>query len=145
MLLVLDGLVGCAASGERPELNPSRWAPAAVQHEWQPGPNEQAINLQAPLESATGGFDHNSPATASGTKYDLPALIDLALSRNPDTREAWQTARAAAAGWGISRAPFYPTVRVDSQNGYERIVDQVPKHWGTLKNWCSSDLLTAQL
>jgi outer membrane protein len=138
VLLMLAGLGGCAASGERPELNPSRWAPAAVQHEWQPGPNEQSIKLEA----APGGFDRNRPPPAAQPKYDLPALIDLALSRNPDTRQAWETARAAAAGWGISRAPFYPTVRVDSQNGYERIIDQVPKHWGTLKNWSSSDLLT---
>ena len=138
MLLMLAGLGGCAASGERPEFNPSRWAPAAVQHEWQPGPNEQAINVQA----AAGGFDNNPPPHVARLKYDLPALIDLALIRNPDTREAWAAARAAAAGWGISRAPFYPTIRVDSQNGYERIVDQVPKHWGTLKNWRSSNLLT---
>ena len=142
MLLALAGLGGCAASGERPELNPSRWAPAAVQHEWQPGPGEQAIKLEAALEATPGGFDHNRPTHGAQPKYDLPALIDLALSRNPDTREAWAAARAAAAGWGISRAPFYPTVRVDSQNGYERIVDQVPKHWGTFKNWRSSDLLT---
>jgi outer membrane protein TolC len=142
MLLALAGLGGCAASGERPELNPSRWAPAAVQHEWQPGPGEQAIKLEAALEATPGGFDHNRPPPAAQPKYDLPALIDLALRRNPDTRDAWEAARAAAAGWGISRAPFYPTVRVDSQNGYGRIVDQVPKHWGTLKNWRSSDLLT---
>jgi outer membrane protein len=142
LLLALDGLGGCAASGERPELNPSRWAPAAVQHEWQPSPGEQAIKLEAALEAAPGGPDNKLLAHAAQPKYDLPALIDLALSRNPDTREAWEAARAAAAGWGISRAPFYPTVRVDSQNGYERILDQVPKHWGTLKNWRSSDLLT---
>jgi len=137
-ILVLAGLGGCATSGERPELNPSRWAPAAVQHEWQPGPNEQALELEAPA----GGFDKSRPAPAAVPKYDLPALIDLALNRNPDTREAWEAARAAAAGWGMSRAPFYPTVRADSRNGYERILDQVPKHWGTFKNWSSSDLLT---
>jgi outer membrane protein TolC len=138
MLLMLAGLGGCAASGERPEFNPSRWAPSAVQHEWQPGPTEQAINVQA----AAGSLDHNRSARAARLKYDLPALIDLALNRNPETREAWAAARAAAAEWAISRAPFYPTVRIDSQNGYERIVDQVPKHWGTLKNWRSSNLLT---
>jgi len=137
MLLILAGLGGCAASGERPELAPARWAPAEVQHEWQPGPNEQAINVQA----GPSGFDNNPPARTARLKYDLPALIDLALGRNPETREAWEAARAAAAQWGISRAPFYPTVRVDSQSGYERVIDQVPKHWGTLKNWRSTNLL----
>ena len=108
-----------------------------MQHEWQPGPNERMINVEA-----AGDFDHKLPAAAARSKYDLPSLIDLALSRNPETRASWEAARSAAAGWGISRAPFYPIVRVDSQSGYERIIDQVPKHWGTLKNWRSSDLLT---
>jgi outer membrane protein TolC len=31
---------------------------------------------------------------------------------------------------------------VHSQNGYERIVDQVPKHWGVLKNWQSTNLIS---
>jgi outer membrane protein len=138
MLLAFAGLGGCAASAERPELNPSRWAPPAVQHEWQLGPNERALELQA----GAGGFDSNRPTPPALAKYDLPALIDLALNRNPETREAWEEARAAAAEWGISRAPFYPTVRTDSQNGYERSLDLVPKHWGTLKNWSSIDRLT---
>lgn len=84
-----------------------------VQHEWQPGPGEQAIKLEPGLEATPGGFDHNLTTHGAQPKYDLPALIDLALSRNPDTREAWEAARAAAAGWGVSRAAFYPTVRVD--------------------------------
>jgi outer membrane protein len=136
---MLITLAGCASSGERPEFNPSRWAPPTVEREWQPAANERpAINIEAP--ALIGG---NLGTRAIRPKYDLPALIDLALSRNPDTREEWETARAAAAGWGISRAPYYPTVRVDSENGYERIIDQVPKHWGTLKNWASTNLITA--
>jgi outer membrane protein TolC len=63
---------------------------------------------------SSSGFESNPPAHGAQPKYDLPALIDLALSRNPDTREAWEAARAAAAGWGISCAPFYPTVRVEN-------------------------------
>lgn len=31
---------------------------------------------------------------------------------------------------------------MNSQSGYERIVDQVPNHWGTLKNWQSTNLLS---
>ncbi len=140
MLIPIAGLGGCAASGERPEFDPSRWAPAAARHEWKPAPNEQAaINIES---AAAASSRVHAASIATQTKYDLPALIDLALTENPDTREAWEAARSAAAGWGISRAPFYPTVRAASDNGYERIIDQVPKHWGTLKNWSSTDLLT---
>jgi len=32
-------------------------------------------------------------------------------------------------------------MRVESENGYERVIDQVPKHWGTLRNWRSSQQL----
>jgi len=137
-LAMLAGAAGCAGLGERPELNPHRWAAPSFNREWTPGPAEQAINAQAATIAANG---EGPQPTASGAKYDLPALIDLALSRNPRTREHWESARAAAAQWGIARAPFYPTVRFVSQSGYERVVDQVPKHWGTLKNWRSSNLL----
>ena len=40
-----------------------------------------------------------------------------------------------AAAAGAARAPFYPTISVESINGYQRLVDLVPKHWGTLKTW----------
>ena len=138
MILGVAGLSGCASFREQPELDPSRWAPPAAQHAWAPGPRESTIGLESSVQT----FEQNRPPAEPRTKYALPALIDLALSRNPDTREAWEKARAASAAWAVSRATFYPVVRVDSQNGYERVIDQVPKHWGTLKNWRSSNLLT---
>ena len=79
-----------------------------VQHEWQPGPGEQAIKLETALEATPGGLDHNLTTHGAQPKYDLPALIDLALSRNPDTREAWEAARAAAAGMGNQPRGFLP-------------------------------------
>jgi outer membrane protein len=42
--------------------------------------------------------------------YALPELIDLAEQNNPDTRVAWQNAKARAAELGISKATLYPTV-----------------------------------
>src|SRR5262245_53827699 len=35
--------------------------------------------------------------------YSLPELIDLAESYNPETRAAWENARAQAAALGIAR------------------------------------------
>jgi outer membrane protein TolC len=137
MLALAGAIAGCAVSGERPELNPARFAPTAQQHEWAPRAGGPSFNLEG---AAGGEQQHGAPAP--GTRYSLSALVELALSRNPETRAAWEAARAQAAGWAVSRAPFYPVMRVDSENGYERIIDQVPKHWGTLKNWRSSDQLT---
>src|SRR5262249_40574410 len=123
----------------RPELNPERWAPSAAGREW----NEADLGQRGALnvESAMEQFNRRTPP-ASGKAYDLAGLIELALLLNPETRGAWEGARAAAAGWAIKRAPFYPLVGVSSESGYERRADLVPKHWGTLKNWQSIDRLT---
>lgn len=42
--------------------------------------------------------------------YTLPELIDLAEQHNPETRLAWQQAKARAAAVGIARSELYPTV-----------------------------------
>src|SRR5690242_11008661 len=42
--------------------------------------------------------------------YSLAELIDLAEAHNPETRVAWETARAQAAAVGIARSELFPTV-----------------------------------
>jgi outer membrane protein TolC len=42
--------------------------------------------------------------------YSLPELIDLAEAHNPETRIAWETARAQLAAWGVTRSELYPTL-----------------------------------
>jgi len=42
--------------------------------------------------------------------YTLAELIDLAQRHNPETRVAWEEAKAKAASLGIARAAFYPTL-----------------------------------
>jgi outer membrane protein len=42
--------------------------------------------------------------------YSLAELIDLAEAHNPQTRLAWERARAQAAAWGIARSELYPTL-----------------------------------
>src|SRR5262245_43196920 len=42
--------------------------------------------------------------------YSLAELIDLAEQRNPETRVAWERARAQLADWGIARSELYPTL-----------------------------------
>jgi outer membrane protein len=134
------GLFSCTQISERPEFNPQRWAPRSVHTEWNAGREgqQQSINAQA----AAGQFGQPTQLFPKGKPYDLGDLIDLALLQNPDTRGAWEAAREAAAGWAIKRAPFYPLLTVSSDSGYERQIDLVPKHWGTLKDWQSVDLLT---
>ena len=42
--------------------------------------------------------------------YDLPALVDLALHANPETRTSWEEAKAAAARLERNRSRWYPTL-----------------------------------
>lgn len=42
--------------------------------------------------------------------YSLAELIDLAEGNNPETRAAWESARAQAAALGIARSDLFPTV-----------------------------------
>ena len=46
----------------------------------------------------------------SRTNYSLGELIDLAESHNPDTRAAWEGARAQAATLGLARSELYPAI-----------------------------------
>ncbi len=42
--------------------------------------------------------------------YDLPALVDLALRSNPETKVSWEEAQAAAAHLERNRSTWYPTL-----------------------------------
>ncbi len=126
-------LLGCSNYADQPELNPRRWAPAAVEREWSPPPYAKPLVASPPAAAMSENF----PTPERGRRYALSELIELALKRNPATRLAWQSAEAAAAAAGKARAPFYPVISTQSVNGYQRLVDLVPKHWGTLKTWQS--------
>jgi outer membrane protein TolC len=42
--------------------------------------------------------------------YSLAELVDLAEAHNPETRVAWEQARAQAAASGVARSELYPTL-----------------------------------
>src|ERR1700741_2714278 len=52
--------------------------------------------------------------------YSLPELIDLAETHNPQTRVAWERARAQAATLGIARSELYPTLAAAALSGVAR-------------------------
>ena len=53
---------------------------------------------------------------------DLLGLLDLALSNNPQTREAWQNARARDAEVVQSNSTYFPQLSTSSGGGYQRRV-----------------------
>ena len=98
-------LAGCTA------VEPMKQAPPSADKPWQP---KGASALAADLERR-GGLDLLPPDPEK--TYTLPALIDLAQSRNRATRVAWAAARGAAAGAGLSAAEFYPMLAVMASYG----------------------------
>jgi outer membrane protein len=78
-------------------------APATADRPWN-SPREQA------LESYAGQFRGYPFAIDPSKTYSLLELIDLAEAHNPETRLAWERARAQAAALGVARSELYPTL-----------------------------------
>jgi len=65
-----------------------------------------------------GGIERQVPEPWRGSAfiidpaktYSLAELIDLAQRHNPETRVAWEQARAQAAALGVARSELYPTL-----------------------------------
>jgi outer membrane protein len=131
---IVSAVAGCSYVADQPEVNPDRFAPPAVEREWHP-----------PGSSVTGGYSPSTkfvevpiaPAQPIGSKqsYDMSALIDLALRNNPDTRRVWEAARAAAANYGISKAPYYPKLSAEASGGYSRVIFELPNETAVLRQW----------
>src|SRR5271154_4210416 len=52
--------------------------------------------------------------------YSLAELIDLAETHNPETRVAWENARAQGAALGIARSELYPILSAVALSGVDR-------------------------
>jgi outer membrane protein len=131
-ILAIACLQGCAGFADRPELYPDKWAPQRADREWV-APSA-TINRYAIL-GADVAESHGSATIQTRHEYDLPALIEIALTNNPETQRDWSIARSAAAKFGAAQAPYYPQVGFSSDNGYERTIIELPGVVGVLKQW----------
>ena len=89
-------------------------APASPDKPWH-GNAEAGLNKQ--LSSLPDTKYDLDPAKA----YTLAELIDLAEQHNPETRFAWQQAKARAAALGIARGALYPTLAALVVGSSERV------------------------
>ena len=92
-------------------------APAAPEHPWSPpdlGGFASVLKLKA------------EPAADTQLEYDLPALIDLAESSNPETKVAWDHAKAAAAAAGLAQSEYYPVLALRASGEYARAPVPLP-------------------
>lgn len=101
---------------------PEELAPPQPARSWQPAEPVEA--LRAPPDAWQ---DEARVLPDTERTYDLPALVDVALRDNPDTRAAWESARRAAAEYGRSLAPYYPQVGVGAEGTpVRRYLEEVP-------------------
>ncbi len=78
----------------------SQQAPAAPERPWQVTAKTQPV-IPPP---------HSAFAPDPTKIYTLPELVDIAEQNNPDTRVAWENAKARAADLGVSKSSLYPTL-----------------------------------
>jgi outer membrane protein len=104
VLLILLEWVSCALAQNVP-LSPD--------HAWH-GPGESSIQAESK------NLPEPKLKLDSGKTYTLPELIDMAESHNPETRFAWERARAQAAALGVARSELYPTLAAAALAGVDR-------------------------
>jgi outer membrane protein len=94
-------------------------APLTPEQSWQV-PRE-AIERAAALAA-------RQPTASTTHPYDLVQLIDLAERSSPETRAAWQEARAAAAAVGLAEAAYLPQLSFQALGGFQRTPLPVPQN-----------------
>jgi outer membrane protein len=140
MLGAACSLIGCSYFAEAPEIAPNRYGPVAADIPWSP-PKKYAGDYAVPAAERAPQQVPRSPAEASHTQLSLPRLVDVALTNNPDTRVAWQRARAAAAAYGSSRAEYYPTLSTHTHAGYTRQLVELPGTVAVFDQWYAEPVL----
>jgi outer membrane protein len=95
-------LASCLAVGVSARVS-AQTAPLTPGHPWT-SPYEQQVQTQ----------NQSLPAPKFAVdpirSYSLPELVDLAEQHNPETRFAWERAKAQAAALGIARSEWYPVL-----------------------------------
>jgi outer membrane protein len=99
LVRTVAALVFLTASGDSFGQSP----PVAPARPWHSSEERQ-------IAAEARGYLPPPPRIAADRIYPLAELIDLAESYNPETRVAWEAARAQAAALGIARSELFPTL-----------------------------------
>ena len=123
--LVLELLLGIALLAGCAELPvstraPYSAAPSSYSAPWQPPPT---VTINRP--QVVAGRRTPVPVDPDAV-YGLADLIDFAHRTNPETRRAWEEARAAAAQVARAEAAYYPTLFLMAAGGTSRVADGGP-------------------
>ena len=119
---MIGTLSGCAELPV-PTRAPYTAAPRSSSAPWQ-GPPRVAGDRSRALASLVEPINPD-------VVYGLADLIDFAHRANPETKGAWEEARAAAAQAARAEAAYYPTLFAMARGGTSRVADQAPPRVGT--------------
>jgi outer membrane protein len=78
-------------------------APVSWNHPWHSSDEKEFVSDA--IKEHIREMSHDSAET-----YSLAELIDVAESNNPETRVAWERARAQAGSFGVARSELYPAL-----------------------------------
>jgi outer membrane protein TolC len=109
-----------------PDIAPT----ANVDRAWNPPQSVSAATAAAPRFEEL----NNGRQEISARAYDLPAVVDLALRINPQTRHAWYAAQAAQAQLGQSHSADYPKIDAEGEGGYLKLPIQFPGQTLVIRN-----------
>jgi len=115
-------VAGCARLERSALWDPDAHAPPAVATPWTP-PEPMDHYMPPRAEALASAALVPDPEHV----HDLVDLIDLAERANPDTRRAWEEARAAAARLGRVESRYLPVVALAAVGGWQREVKPTPE------------------
>lgn len=122
---------GCSFPVHKPSiseaLNPDIAAPSTNYIVWHPLSNQSA---SVDITETKSVASYNA-LVAPGKTYNLSDLVDLGLRANPATRNAWEQARAAAAGLGIAEAAWLPVLTAKANASYGQQTEAIFLFRGT--------------
>jgi len=119
LIAAAGSLAACATSAleNAPEHPAAPWKPKDGQAAEAPGGAPSFSVTPQPEVAALEA----TPDISSRRAHDLPELIDIAQSRNPATRLAWQQARQAALSEGMVAATYLPVISASVIGGRQRV------------------------
>jgi outer membrane protein len=90
-------------------------------------PNPQTYWLKPPDLLVNASASYSALAQLPHQPLSLAAVTDFALRNNPDTRLAWEQAKAAAAGVGIAKSAYLPQITAGYTEEYSAVVFSEPQ------------------
>ena len=97
------------------------WRTYAFSQQAPPSPDRPWHSAEEPRLQGEGRFLRPQQLPLDANRdYSLAELIDLAESHNPETRFAWERARAQAATLGLARSELYPALAATALSQFTR-------------------------